>query len=146
MRMTIPVPFPKFLMESHNPGPNWKDRPTWVGGSSIRCLLPKITSFWILKIDQNISKAIKDLWEVPSVVRRCTTWNTWAYSCRTLVEHVHHTSVREYAQSRGDQINIQRVWCLCPLSLALYHCWVMAWALIWVHDGERLATRCRLPF
>ena len=39
-----------------------------------------------------------------------------------LGEPVHNTSGSGYAQSRGDQINIQRVGCLCPLFLAIYHC------------------------
>jgi len=37
------------------------------------------------------------------------------------VEHVHHIFVSGYAQSRGDQIDIQQVGCLFPLFLALYH-------------------------
>jgi len=54
-------------------------------------------------------------------------------------------SVSSYAQWRGDQINIQRIGCLFPLFLALYHCGVMAWMVISEHDGERLGTMCRLP-
>jgi len=37
-------------------------------------------------------------------------------------EPVHHTSVSGHAQLHGDLIRIQRVWCLCPLFLALFHC------------------------
>jgi len=63
---------------------------------------------------------------------------------RTLVEHVHYTSVSGYAESRGDQIDIQRVALLCPPFLAICHCWVMAWEVISEHDGERLDMWCRL--
>jgi len=33
------------------------------------------------------------------------------------VEHVHHTSINGYVQSRGDRTIIQRVGCLCPIFL-----------------------------
>ena len=94
--------------------------------------------------DGLVWKLTKDQWEVVSVTRWCTPWNAWAYPCRTWVEHVHHTSVSGYAQSRGDQINIQRVGCLCPVFLSLYHCRVMAWAEISERDRERLDMWCRL--
>ena len=67
------------------------------------------------------------------------------YSCRTLVEHVHHMSVSGYAYLRGDQMNMQRLGCLCPLSLALSTALVIVWVVISEHDGERLRTRCKLP-
>ena len=61
------------------------------------------------------------------------------------MEHVHHMSVSGYAQRRGDQMNMQRVGCLCPLFLALSTALVIVWAVISEHDGETLGTRCRLP-
>jgi len=100
-------------------------------GTTLSCMLPKITSFGILKVDQNISNAIKDRWGVPSVARRCTTWRSRIYSRRTIVEHVHHMSVSGYLQLRGDQINMQRVGFLCPLFLALSTALVIVWAAWW---------------
>jgi len=92
----------------------------------------------IESLDQ-ISRAIKDRWVVASEVQRWTPWRGTPYAWRARGEPIHHTSVSGYAQLRGDQINIQRVECLCPLFLALYHCtgdgvgdglstwWVEAW-------------------
>jgi len=76
----------------------------------------------IESLDQNISKAIKERWEVTSVAWRCTPWRGTSCLWSAIGESVLHTSVSGYAQSRGDQINIQRVGCLCPLYLALFHC------------------------
>jgi len=61
------------------------------------------------------------------------------------VEHVHHMSVSGYVWLRGDQMNMQRVGCLCPLFLALSTSLVIVWAVNSEHDGERLGTMCRLP-
>jgi len=54
------------------------------------------------------------------------------------VEHVHHMSVSGYTQLRGDQMNIQREGCLCPLFLVLSTALVIVWVVISDHDGESL--------
>ena len=76
----------------------------------------------IESLDQ-ISKAIKDRWEVANVAWWCTPWHGTPYSWHAAGESVHHTSVSGYAQSRGDQIKVQGVGCLCPRFLVLLRWW-----------------------
>ena len=118
--------------------PDYKCWLKWARGSAKWYLFPEIKTFDILKVDQNISNTIKDQWEVPSVALWCTTWHSRIYSRRTIVEHVHHMSVSGYTQLRGDQMNIQREGCLCPLFLVLSTALVIVWVVISDHDGENL--------
>jgi len=64
----------------------------------------------------------KNGWEVASMAQWCTTWRGKPYLRRAIGYPDHHTSVSGYAQSRGDQINIQRVGCLSPIFQALFYC------------------------
>jgi len=78
---------------------------------------------------------------------RSAVIHTWTDEIRQAVEKpVHHTSDSGYAQSRGDQINIRRVGCLCLLFLALATALVMVWAVISEHDGERLEKKVQTVF
>ena len=92
-----------------------------------------------------ISKAIKDEWEVTSVARRCTPWLGTPSSWRVVGEPAHHTSFSAYAQSRGDQISIQRVQCLCSLFVALL---LKKAQSKFYHPGihGRPLARCRSPY
>jgi len=84
----------------------------------------------------------KDRWEVASVARRCTTWRGKPYSRRAIENPVHHTSVSVYAQSRGDQITIQRVGFLSPLFWALFHCAGGWWSQYMLGRGLERGAGC----
>jgi len=56
------------------------------------------------------------------VLMHTLTWYALFVTCYRGTCSLHAKSVSGHAQSRGDQINIQRVGCLCPLFLALFHC------------------------
>ena len=77
-----------------------------------------IMDYGLFRLGQTLGKDIKDQWEVASVQRRCTPWHGTPYLWRAIREPAHHKSVTVsgYAQSHSDQINIQRVVCLCLSS------------------------------
>ena len=136
---------PVLRFRANRDGLDWRCWLELARGSAKRCVLRKIFSFWTPKVNKTpMIRADRSNHDLSA---------TWRYTPRRIEgafwqgprKPFHHTSVSGYAQLRGDQINIQRVRCLCPLYLALSTALVIVWAVISEHDGERLVTMCRLP-
>jgi len=73
---------------------DWKSQGRCPGCVTKRCMLPKVEPFWILKVDQNISEAIK---EVPSAARRSTLGSIEGAFRQAAGEPARRTSVSGYA-------------------------------------------------